>query len=113
MFRKFSVLVLAGFALGLGGCAHSHKVQGHEAKSEIPEGFRVAIGSKEVKDGDRVRVFRSVCKQVTILRGASVNKCKDEKVGEALVLKVLDHDAAIVQPDEGVVMDTSMQVEKL
>jgi hypothetical protein len=38
--------------------------------------------------------------------------CQDDKVGEARVLKVLDHDSAIVEPDQGLTMDTEMKVEK-
>lgn len=94
------------------GCAHNHTVQGNEKKSEIPEGVRVAIGSTEVKEGEKVDVLRSVCKQVRRARGANGTSCTDQKVGEARILKILDHDSAIVAPDQGLTMDTNMKVEK-
>ncbi len=112
MLKKIGLLSLMLGAYMVSGCAHTHSVQGPEQKSEIPEGVRVAIGSTEVKEGEKVNVFRSVCKTVSRTRGGTTNSCRDDKVGEALVLKVLDHDAAIVQPDQGVTMDTNMKVEK-
>jgi hypothetical protein len=87
-------------------------VEGPVVKSEIPEGVKVGIGGQEVAEGEKVAVMKSVCKTVNRNRGGSFNQCHYEKAGEALVLKILDHDAAIVRPDEGVKMDSSMRVEK-
>lgn len=115
MFRKMFVFGALAAGVGLAGCAtHDHKVEGAQARSEIPEGIRVGIGSKEVKEGDRVSVLRSECTERSSGRaGGSRTSCRDIKVGEALVLKVLDHDTAIVRPDLGVVMDSKLKVEKL
>lgn len=107
----------AAFAIGLigllSGCAHTHRVEGPEVKSEIPEGIRVQIGSPEVKEGDRVSVMRSVCKQRTMGEKGSRRACTKDKIGEAKVVKVLDHDAAIVQPDAGLRIESGMSVESL
>lgn len=92
--------------------AHTHSVQGTERKSEIPAGVRVAIGSSEINEGDKVDVFRSICKSISTGRRGVRKSCQDDKVGEARVLKVLDHDSAIVEPDQGLTMDTEMKVEK-
>ena len=71
----------------------------------------MSIGHKEVKEGDKLNVSKSVCRQVR--SGRSLNtKCNDVKVGEATVLKVLDHDSAIVRPESGLVMNDSMKVER-
>lgn len=112
MKNVFCALVVAGFGFGLIGCAHMHQVEGPVVKSEIPEGVKVGIGGQEVAEGEKVAVMKSVCKSVSRNRGGSFNQCHYEKAGEALVLKILDHDAAIVRPDEGVKMDSSMRVEK-
>ncbi len=112
MKNVFLALVIAGFGFGVIGCAHMHEVAGPVEKSEIPEGVKVGIGGKEVAEGEKVAVMKSVCKSVTRNRGGSFNQCHYAKVGEALVLKVLDHDSAIVRPDEGIKMDESMRVEK-
>lgn len=112
MNRSFNLLCLAALGLILAGCAHTHEVQGPEPRSEIPEGIRVAIGGKEIAEGEKVNVLRSVCKTRAGGRRGSGKSCQDQKVGEALVLKVLDHDSAIVRPNEGLTMDSSMTVEK-
>lgn len=111
---KKSVSVFAALvALGLGaGCAHVHKVDGPQEKSEIPSGIRVGIGGQEVQEGDTVSVYTTNCKDVPRLRTGSGRQCQDVEVGKALVLKVLDHDSAIVAPQNGLTMDTSMKVEK-
>lgn len=108
MFNVVGILVL----LSTVGCAHSHKVEGPQEKSEIPAGVRVAIGGKEVKEGDLLAVYKATCRRVSQGRAETVDECKDNHVGSAIVLKVLDHDAAIVSPQNGLVMDTSMKVEK-
>lgn len=106
------VLILVGLGVGLAGCAHVHQVDGSIAKSEIPEGVRVGIGGQEVKEGDKVAIMKSACKMVNRPRTGVINQCHYTKVGEALVLKILDKDSSIVRPDEGITMDNSMQVEK-
>lgn len=110
--KKLGLMSLMFSAFMAFGCAHPHSVQGNEQRSEIPEGVRVAIGSSEVSEGEKVEVFRPVCKKVSRPRGGTSNSCRYEKVGEARVLKVLDHDSAIVEPDQGLAMDTNMKVEK-
>lgn len=111
MFCALSTLIL----LSSLGCAHSaHKVDGAQEKSEIPAGVRVGIGGKEVKEGDTLAVYTSACHTTTTgdERPRRKKECHDKQVGSALVLKVLDHDSAVVSPQNGLVMDTSMKVEK-
>lgn len=94
------------------GCFHApHKIYGQENKSGIPEGYKVAIGSTEVKEGDKVNVFSSTCEKRPSKREIK-DVCVDRKIGEALVLRVFDHDAAIVRPDQGVPMEQAKHVEK-
>lgn len=108
-------LIMSSFAVvSLGACAHVHKVEGPEAKSEIPEGIRVQIGSPEVKEGDRVKVVRSKCNSTFAgEKGGAKRRCVNDKIGEAVVLKVLDHDAAVVQPESGIKIEQGMAVESL
>ena len=112
MKKTLCALIIAGAGAGLVGCAHLHKVDGPVAKSEIPEGIKVGIGGQEVAEGEKVAVMKSVCKTVSRNRGGSFNQCHDEKAGEATVLKVLDHDSAIIRPENGLLIDSSMKVEK-
>lgn len=95
------------------GCAHSHKVDGPQEMSQIPAGIRVGIGETEVKEGDTLVVTKSDCHQVKTMDGIrKIRECHDHPIGSAIVLKVLDHDSAIVAPQNGLVMDSSMKVEK-
>lgn len=112
MNKKIILIVTGLYACMLTGCGHVHRVQGEEQGSEIPAGVRVSIGSSEIKSGEYLDVFKSECKYVRKNRGPKQKTCKDKKVGEAQVLKVLDHDAAIVEPEKGLVMDASMKVER-
>ena len=114
MKKVFTAILGLTIITGLSGCAHSHKVDGPQEKSEIPAGVRVGIGGKEIKEGEKVAVLKASCRQVSGGGDKSVSRkqCTDEKVGQALVLKVLDHDSAIVQPEGNLQMDSSMKVEK-
>lgn len=112
MKKSLLTIIAIGAAAGMMGCAHVHKVDGPQEKTEIPAGIKVGIGGSEVKDGETVRVLKSVCKKVNRNRGGSINQCNFQEVGKATVLKVIDHDSAIVEPIDGVAIDSSMRVEK-
>lgn len=96
------------------GCSHTHKIDGVQGADTIPAGIRVRLGSAEVKDGDDVDVFKPVC-TMSIgngRRGGPIKKCVNEKVGGARILKVLDHDSAVIEPADGLRMISDMIVEK-
>ena len=112
MKKNLLLIPFAISSLFLSSCSHIHKIDGPVQKSEIPEGVQVNIGGSEVKAGDKVSVLRTVCKQVPGGKIGTKDRCLLMKTGEALVLKVLDHDSAIVRPDEGVTIDKDMKVEK-
>lgn len=105
----FTLILSSIFA---SGCAHFHEVKGTETQSEIPAGTRVSIGSKEVKEGEKVDVFKRVCTTRGGGRRGHSKICRNDKLGEATVLKVLDEDSSIVQPDQGVVFEPGLVVEK-
>lgn len=110
MFGRF-FLIAIGWAL-LVGCYHApHAIHGEAPAEALPAGVRVAIGSSEVKEGDKINVLKKVC-ETRASKGGSKEVCTEKKVGEALVLKVIDHDASIVKPDTGVNMDSVYKVEK-
>ena len=96
------------------GCAHKHTITGNQDADVIPEGIRVSIGSPEVKDGDSVDILKRTCKKkFTGPRGGiTTATCQLDKVGEALVLKVLDHDSAVIRPLVNAEITSDMIVEK-
>lgn len=112
MKSVFCILSIAILLIGV-GCAHNHKVDGPQEGTEIPAGVRVSIGGKEVKEGDTLTIYKTSCRRTSVgERGGGANKCHDNQVGSAVVLKILNDDSAIVSPQNGLVMDTSMKVEK-
>jgi hypothetical protein len=109
---KIKMLTTAVLLFLSTACAHSHPVEGPEKQSEIPEGIRVAMGGSELKEGERINVTKSECTKEFRGRQGNVKKCISKKIGEATVIKILDHDSAIVKPDDGVAMDKDTRVEK-
>jgi hypothetical protein len=110
--RNFLMLALPFLV----GCTHAmHKVEGSQPATDIPAGVRVAIGSAEVKEGDEVNLYNRSCKQrVSPARGGNLDRttCENLAVGKAKVLKVLDHDAAIIAPLGDFKIDATTVVEK-
>jgi len=96
----------------ISGCTHAHKVNGPVDRSEIPEGVQVSIGDKEITEGSKLDVKVKKCRDGNEVRGKITRLCSFEKTGEAVVLKVLDHDSAIVRPLEGVILNSETFVEK-
>jgi len=114
MKRLSAVLIVSSSVLLSIGCSHFHKVDGVEGTSEIPSGVRVNIGGTEVREGDTLVVSKKTCQKAkhTRPRGSPIQKCSTARVGTAKVLKVLDHDSAIVEPVGALKMDETMTVEK-
>lgn len=112
------LLILLLPLLGL-GCAHFHKVESPQEKTEVPEGVKVRIGSPEVKEGDYVEVIKLICNRPTTIRSKSLDvnpsngKCDSIKVGSTKVIKVLAKDLAIVETPSSFVMEPNMYVEKM
>lgn len=112
LLNLLSIIVISLFSFS---CAHTHKVQGPQEESVIPAGIRVGIGSKEIKDGDKVQILKTNCQKVVgaSKTGRTSQTCTTSKIGEAVVLKVLDHDSAIIKPDGDLIIDQTMKVEKI
>lgn len=96
------------------GCAHYHKVEGVQERTEIPEGMRVKIGSKEVQEGDFVDVFKAKCTKKRMHRyDTDFNRCVYEKIGKTQVIKVLTSDTAVVSHPEDFIIDNDMYIERI
>lgn len=109
---KSSLLSIASAFLVF-GCAHTtHKVLGPESADGLPSGVPVQMGGKEAKEGDRVNVFQSMCRNALSVRAGTVDKCSNTKVGEGTVIKVLGRNLAIIKPDSGTEINEKMTVEK-
>ena len=92
-------------------CAHNHPVVPLVPREfEGGEEIRVRIGINEVKLGDKVDVFRSDCPQGS--EGTGKRKCTKTKIGEALVVRVINLDDSIVRLDPRISSDQVSHVEK-
>ncbi len=110
--NKMYAVTLIALAVASSGCAHSHIVEAEPSRTERPEGIKANIGGKEVREGDRLRVFTNLCRKQSGPRGISREVCRSSIIGEARVLKILDDDSSIVEPLNGLVMDSDMHVER-
>ncbi len=114
--RKLTLPIIILAALQFSCSAfHRHSIENLQPADKIPEGVQVKIGSSEVKEGDRISIFRKVCKprRAGHRPRGKMQTCSNKKVGEASVIKVLDHDSAIVQPDSGITIESTMLFEKI
>lgn len=108
----FSTFLLLGAIVGgVGSCSHLHPVVDTKPKLGVPNGVSVGIGSEEVKEGDKLIVYRSTCHDGRA-PARQLDGCRDREVGSAIVFKILSGNSAIVKPQSGLVMDRSMNVKK-
>lgn len=106
------MVVIASFATG---CSHYHRVTDSNSNSVTNDAVQVhvEIGSKEVKEGEVVNVYTRTCStERRQTKGHQPHTCKMNKVGEAVVAKVVSEEAALVKALDGLVIDTKMYVEK-
>ena len=111
---SLNALLYPSIFLLTAGCAHTHKIDGEQVSETIPAGIRVRIGSSEVKNGDQIQVLKKTCEKHYSggHQGNPINICHDNVVAKGQVLKVLDHDSAIVQIENGFKLEPDMTVEK-
>lgn len=100
------------FLLTLSACGHFHRVLEPKPTPLAPEGIKVKIGSKEVRAGDQVVVFKSICKSPSTTRGNAPQRCTQKTMGRAKVVEVLDEKTAVIEPIGEFKVDNSMNVEK-
>mgnify|MGYP007100697052 CR=1 FL=1 len=112
MKSTISVLMLVGFVVGLFGCAHSHELENPSEVGDSKNGVRMANGSKEVSEGQRLNVLLIACHRLPARKDPSKTPCHNNKVGEAVVQKIIDEDSAIVVPVGELVINKTMTVEK-
>jgi hypothetical protein len=106
------VLILGAFGTG---CAHTHKVLNAESKTQSAASeVHVEIGTDEVKEGETVDVFTRNCTTDNRpgIKGHRSHSCKMDKVGEAVVAKVVSEKTVAVAPLNNLVIDPKMYVEK-
>lgn len=113
MDSVFSLLALFSGLLGSVNCNHSvHPVTWPQPNLDIPNGVSVGIGGSEVYEGEKLIVLKSTCRSIAKAGPAKLTECVDREVGAAVVLKILSHETAVVEPLNGLVMNRSMIVKR-
>jgi hypothetical protein len=67
---------------------------------------QISLGDHSVRQGDKVIVYKESC------QGPRVSLCKKEKVGEAIVSRVLNEKASEIKTDGKMALEEGMIVEK-
>jgi len=117
MNRIFSSLFLGLFALTfVSGCAHSHP-RGSVVYKDSPKEGHICIGHDEVKPGDIVNVYKSVCTQREDLRGSrggpiTRTRCEKTLVGEGKIVEFSDQHFARMEALGDLNLEQGLIVEK-
>jgi hypothetical protein len=102
---KFFVIFLS---MVLSGCAHE-AMRGSVAMKVSDNEAHVCMGKGEVREGDRVTLYRNLCTgQIT--RGGP--RCTLNKLGMGTVENVLNEHYSVVKFDPGVAFDEKNFVQK-
>lgn len=108
---QLSSLVVSVFALSLAsGCAHSSHIRGSVALKHSAQEADVCIGSNEIKEGDKVVLFRNKCTG-SAAKGIQ-RTCEKVKLGEGTVSHVIDEHYSTIKIEPGVSFDEGTVVEK-
>lgn len=120
MPRAGNIVILVA-VVSLTGCAH-FIMRGSVVAKESDVEAQVCLGNNEVKPGDRVALFKTVCRDATSsiartglqrFREASAPfACSKERIGGGTVIRALDEHMSIVKVDAGVQFKEGMIVEK-
>jgi hypothetical protein len=111
MMRHKFVSFLGILAL-LSGCA-THR---GSVVMKVDEGeAHVCMGVGEVREGDRVAIYRNDCARTQKLaaRTGKYELCRRVKVGEGRVVETLNEHYSVLKVDPGVQFQEGMTVEKL
>ncbi len=102
---KFFNLAVLSLTFALSGCAHT-MMRGSVAMKVSPQEAHVCLGDKEVRAGDRVGLFKNVCRG----KGAM---CEKVRLGEGEVTKTLNDHYSVIKVQPGVAFEEGTIVEKL
>lgn len=113
MLRIFTKSTIALAALFVAGCAHHSTMRGTVAMKVSDDEAHVCMGDNEVKAGDKVALFKNVCKGTSSGRQAADNRtCEKKKIGDGEVTRTLNEHYSVVKVTPGVAFDEGTVVEK-
>ncbi|MBX9766361.1 MAG: hypothetical protein K2X47_03740 [Bdellovibrionales bacterium] len=113
--KHFAIYIcLSLLAVGsLVSCTHTSHVRGSVALKHSETEADVCLGKNEVKEGDEVVLFKSVCRpRIRGRDGADAPSCHKHKLGEGKVLQVLDDHYSVIGVGPGVEFGEGAIVER-
>jgi len=110
-----NVALLALGVLILSSCASHSTMRGSVAMKTGEDTAHVCLGGGEVKVGDKVSAYKNVCTNNTIDRTTRSHlsvACKKEKIGDGVVLNIINEHYSEVKFDAGVPFTEGTIVER-
>lgn len=110
--KRIFVLVVSGiFLMGL-GCAHSTHNRGSVVLKHSAIEADVCLGSKEVKPGDKVMLFKNECRESRGSHDIERTSCKKIEVGSGEIISNLNEHYSMMRVESEVPIVEGMIVEK-
>lgn len=110
-----AIILIAAMVVtaGLSGCGHK-TMRGSVAMKTSDTDAHVCMGKGEVAKGDRVTLFRNVCRGVGTGVGeeGGGGSCEKKDIGMGTVQDVLNEHYSVVRFDQGVKFEEGTFVEK-
>jgi hypothetical protein len=97
-------------ALTLVGCAHGN-MRGTVAMKTSDNEAHVCLGDNEVRVGDKLSLFNSVCKK-SVQRQHGESWCTKKYVGDAEIVQLLNQHYSVAKVAPGVLFQEGTIVEK-
>jgi len=115
-FSYKTIFFFFGILISLAGCSHFHRVLSVETRPGMQDVLRVSLGSKEIKEGDKVEVFSKSCSKnkvrTKMARDLDLEQCSYVSIGKASVLKVLGSDSSLVLPEMKIDFTNEIYIKK-
>lgn len=105
-----SLFLIAAFQLG--GCAAHNLMRGSVAMKTSESEAHVCLGDREVKVGDKVKVFNNFCPAKGGRAEYRSGVCEKQLLGYGMITELLNEHYSVVKFDEGVKFTEGTLVEK-
>jgi hypothetical protein len=104
-----TILIFVAVA-NLTGCTH-YLMRGSVVEKESADEAQVCLGDHEVQVGDKVTLYKAVCKSNYVGK-ANISRCYKERVGAGTITSTLNEHMSIIKVDPGVEFKEGTIVEK-
>lgn len=110
--KRILILMVSGIFLTGLGCVHSAHSRGSVVLKHSAIEADVCLGSKEVKPGEKVMLFKNECRETRGSHDTERTSCKKIKVGNGEIISNLDEHYSTMRVEPEVSIVEGMTVEK-